>query len=158
MPFSIPTLQKLQEILKNKDFSEKHALVQKMGFKKDSVEVALDLGEIGTQKLESQAEEYESACEPPALASLELASVSLRSTLEARLWKTQNQAYEALQMQASVDEDERKVEILSTLNHEAESSLSQTLHTKVQPNSIPMLFAVLSRKNDAYGLGSMGAS
>lgn len=147
MPFSKQTLNKLNEILRGQDFSETNTVVQKTCFKKDSAELAMDVGEIGIHKIEA----FEFSVETPALQVVEISAVDLHSSVTKKSLATQNDALNALQTAASTEAEEQKVAILSDINKN--DSLTKTIHDKIQISAVPMLFAVFSRKNDAYGLG-----
>jgi hypothetical protein len=150
MPFSKEIVQKLSEILKNQTFSEDHTVVQKTCYKKDSLDLSIDVGDVGLQKIEN----FEYLIETPDLAAIEFAQINLKSSVMKEVLVTRNNVLESLQTAASTASEEQKIEILSELNKS--NSLIRSIHNSIQAEAIPMIFAVFSRKNDYYGLGGMG--
>jgi hypothetical protein len=151
MTFSKNAIQKLANVLKDQAFSEDNTVVQKMCFKKDSADLVVELGELGLQDIEA----FEFHIEASPISQINIATTSLKSSVTKEILATENEVLETLQNAASVASEEQKVKILSNLNEN--NSLIKAINNNVQSGAIPMIFAVFSRRNDGYGIGSMGA-
>jgi hypothetical protein len=152
MAFSLQTINKLSEVLEGREFSSEHAAAQKTCFKKDSIELALEVGEISKQKIEG----FECSINSPTLQDVELEKIDLGAIVDARVAAVQNEAFDELQTGASIDKEEEKVENVIVINTTIDDSIVKTIQSRIQDGAIPMLFAVFSRKNDYYGLGTQG--
>lgn len=85
-------------------------------------------------------------------------SKHLRKAVEDRFIQAQNQALSNLDMAASIEHENNRVFSLQTFNDQTTGSLTSMIAESlaILPGSCPFLLAVLSRKNDYYGFGSMG--
>lgn len=85
-------------------------------------------------------------------------SKQLRKTVEDRFIQAQNQALSDLDMAASLEHENNRILSLQTFNDQTTGSLTSMIAESlaILPGSCPFLLAVLSRKNDYYGFGSMG--
>lgn len=85
-------------------------------------------------------------------------SKHLRKAVEDRFIHAQNQALSNLDMAASLEHENNRVLSLQTFNDQTTGSLTSMIAESlaILPESCPFLLAVLSRKNDYYGFGSMG--
>lgn len=77
---------------------------------------------------------------------------------EDRFIHAQNQALSDLDTAASIEHENNRVFSLQTFNDQTTGSLTSMIAESlaILPESCPFLLAVLSRKNDYYGFGSMG--
>ncbi|GHS94460.1 hypothetical protein AGMMS49949_08310 [Alphaproteobacteria bacterium] len=126
----------------------------------DSLENCETLGADGCLQITNQANTSQSVLVAVGVETpkMENAAEKLRQTVETQILEKQTQALDDLQTQAFIGLEEAKVGTFSKINQETELSLFSTLQkqNKIQKNSLPMLFAVLSRENDFYGLGTNG--
>lgn len=85
-------------------------------------------------------------------------SKQLRKAVEDRFIHAQNQALSDLDTAASIEHENNRVFSLQTFNDQTTGSLTSMIAESlaILPGSCPFLLAVLSRKNDYYGFGSMG--
>lgn len=90
--------------------------------------------------------------------SLITESKHLRKTVEDRFIQAQNQALLDLDTAASLEHENNRILSLQTFNDQTTGSLTSMMAESlaILPGSCPFLLAVLSRKNDYYGFGSMG--
>lgn len=82
----------------------------------------------------------------------------LREAVDAQIQNAQTAALQDLDFAADLQPAENHVSVLKTLNDQTTGSLTQMTSESfaISPESCPFLLAVISRKNDYYGLGSMG--
>lgn len=121
----------------------------------DSPECSEILAEEGFSEIEKQASEARKALVSVELENPSLGSETLGQRVAALVEEKQNEVFDTFQTAASSEEEEMKVMVLKSLN-EADS-VFDLIHNNIQTGAIPMLFAVFSRKNDGYGLGTLGA-
>jgi hypothetical protein len=126
----------------------------------DSPEMCVEIGQESFQNIHNQASQARETLEITAIeiSEMESAAQKLREIVEERIANAQTEVLKSLENQASTIVEEGKVEQLATLNKESEPSIFQTIQrkNKIKEQAIPMIFAVLSRRNDYYGLGTMG--
>jgi tetrahydromethanopterin S-methyltransferase subunit B len=163
MPFLLKTLQTIRKLLQGNEYSQAHAIAQKLGYKKDSVENAVDITENLVEELHQHAAILMTSIQPQTLTTVVIEGVSLGNDIDAMVASRQNEAYIAMNEAASLLEVQSKINIINEINASVidaiEPSLTSLIHDTNRNgiDSIPMIFAVFSRKNDYYGLGNMGA-
>lgn len=82
----------------------------------------------------------------------------LRKAVDDRLTQDRDKVLEDFDKAASLENERKHILFLKTLNDQTTGSLTSMTSEgfSVLLTSFPFLFAILSRKNDYYGLGSMG--
>jgi hypothetical protein len=125
----------------------------------DSPECSENLATEGFVEIEAQTNESKNMLaigfENPTILVRTLVSKTLKQSVDELVLAEQEMAFEALQTAASTQVEEQKVATLSKTNDTANPSIITAIKQcyATQPGSVPMLFAVFSRKNDGYGQG-----
>jgi hypothetical protein len=121
-----------------------------------TTEKVADIGEYGIKAIKEQIELSLNAITKTEIKNLFVKNAveELKANIENRIIETREQALDALKILGNTELIEGKVKQLSNINKETSSILS-SINNKTD-NAIPMIFAVFSRKNDYYGLGSQG--
>jgi hypothetical protein len=164
MPLNINTIRHLTDLLRCHEYSEAHVLVQKLGYKKDSMENALEMSERARIQVAIFAEQLAASLTAPVLADIAIQIVSLIDTLHAQVATATDAAEHTLAEAASTQSAEAHVHFIGAVNDAVVCSLEPTLDTFIKyeehagADAIPLLFAVFSRQNDYYGAGSMGGA
>lgn len=129
----------------------------------DSPQEKIKVAQKSVQSLQDQVASSKEALENENLDfevdfSLIKESKQLRKTVEDRFIQAQNQALSDLDMAASLEHENNRILSLQTFNDQTTGSLTSMIAESlaILPGSCPFLLAVLSRKNDYYGFGSMG--
>jgi hypothetical protein len=112
------------------------------------------IGEKGIEQIENQATSARSAMADVELEEPTIMAGTVKQSVDELVLTKQDQAVDAMQTAAATISEKIKVMNLSTINEN--NSLFDSIRNNVQIGAIPMIFAVFSRKNDYYGLGSQG--
>jgi hypothetical protein len=121
----------------------------------DSPECGENLAEEGVAEIEAQTNESKNKFAVVELEGPAVVVGTLKQSVDELVLAKQELALEALQTAASTQIEEQKVDMLSQTNNAANPSIIAAIKQcyAPQPGAIPILFAVISRKNDGYGLG-----
>lgn len=129
----------------------------------DTPEGRWQTGKEGEEKIDEQAgqstQTLHEAAHLETLSSL-TPPKSLMETIQPRLDAATATAESTLEEASSLDVEKAKIAALQEVQTTANGSLAQCIQQpfSVLPGTMPFLFAVPSRQNDAYGLGGMGTS
>lgn len=125
----------------------------------DTPQEKAELAEQAKAALVDQAEASAHALNPdlPPFV-IEGVAGKVQAAVDSRLQAAQEAALSDLDAAASTQAAENRLRALHTLNDQAGGSLAATTHRPaVSEDACPFVLAVLSRKNDYYGLGSIGS-
>lgn len=125
----------------------------------DTPQEKAELAEHAKAALVDQAADSAAALHAdfPSYTLKEIAG-EVQAAVDSRVQAAQADALEDLGMAASIQAAENRLHTLQTLNDQAGGSLAAiTRCPAVLEDACPFLLAVLSRKNDYYGLGSIGS-
>jgi hypothetical protein len=117
----------------------------------DSPDCGETLAAEGIEQIENQTSEFKNTLGSVELASPTIVVGTVKQSVDELVLTKQEAVLEALQTAASTANEKMKILNLTEINKN--DSLFDSIRNNVQPDAIPMLFAVFSRKNDGYGLG-----
>jgi hypothetical protein len=158
---SSATIKDLRKLFKEATGENVHLWCESLSaiMRYDSPECGENLATEGFVEIEAQTNESKNMLaigfEDPTLLVRTLVSTTLKQSVDELVLAEQELALEALQTAASTQIEEQKVDMLSQTNNAANPSIIAAIKQcyAPQPGAIPILFAVISRKNDGYGLG-----
>jgi hypothetical protein len=120
----------------------------------DTFEKCDAVGEEGYTRIETQTATARDSLHSIKIDEPAIVAGTVKQSVDELVLTRQTQVWDALQAAASTANEETKVANLTQIN--GTDSLFDAIRSNVQVDAIPMIFAVFSRKNDYYGLGSHG--
>jgi microsomal dipeptidase-like Zn-dependent dipeptidase len=121
----------------------------------DSIEKVREMGALATQEINGNINNYKTQVLSFSIKIPAPKTLSLIADIEERTKNTQLNLLSEMANAASIKQEFDKLTCLKEINVISNFGLTWGIHDPAR-ESIPMIFAVFSRKNDYYGLGSQG--
>jgi hypothetical protein len=153
-------LKDLQKIFKEVDHENIRLWCETLGAVEiyDTPEHCEILATECVEQIENQATTAKDTLGSVELANPTIVAGTVKQSVDELALTRREQVLDALQTVASTVAEEQKVDVLLKTNAAANPSIVEAIQQRYWPQTgaIPMIFAVFSRKNDYYGLGSQG--